>query len=185
MRTGDDQVTGPRASRAARADAALAPPNADAPPIQIRPAAPADTPAIHALIGGIFAEYGYTLDLEREDPHLQAPGPYFRAAQGEFWVACRESRLAGTVAAARHADVLELKSLYVDPGQRRAGLGRRLCEQVLAFARAAGCGRVELWSDTLFIDAHRLYERLGFMRDGQREQHLTNRFSEYHYTLVL
>lgn len=38
-----------------------------------------------------------------------------------------------------------------------------------------------LWSDTRFEDAHRLYERLGFQRGGERELDDVNETTEYRY----
>ncbi|MBV9209239.1 MAG: GNAT family N-acetyltransferase, partial [Acidobacteria bacterium] len=87
---------------------------------RLRPTVPEDVPAILSLIDGIFAEYDCKLDAENEDRHLLAPGPYFRASGGEFWVVeDEEGAILATVAVALHEDAGELKALYVHPKLRR------------------------------------------------------------------
>ena len=64
---------------------------------------------------------------------------------------------------------------------RGAGQGRRLLLHAVDWARARGCERVELWSDTRFDQAHRLYERLRFRRAGARKLADVNETTEYRY----
>ncbi|MGZ4618494.1 MAG: hypothetical protein ACXV3F_07160 [Frankiaceae bacterium] len=46
--------------------------------------------------------------------------------------------------------------------------------------------RVELWSDTRFANAHRLYERLGYVRTGRRrELHDLSRSTESEFVTTL
>jgi GNAT superfamily N-acetyltransferase len=61
---------------------------------------------------------------------------------------------------------MELKSLYVAAPARHAGLGAALAHRVEREARRRGAASVELWTDTRFTDAHRLYERLGYVATG-------------------
>jgi len=137
----------------------------------IRPARPDDTPRIHRLIAGVYAEYGMTLVLEdAAERHLLDPGGYFRASGGEFWVAMEgEDRLLGTVALLLHPEGGELKSLYVHRSARRRGLGRFLVRRVIDAAREAGRRRFFLWSDTRFVQAHALYRSLGLVEFGVRD----------------
>ncbi|MBU0639444.1 MAG: GNAT family N-acetyltransferase [Planctomycetes bacterium] len=151
----------------------------------LRPASAKDTPGIHELIAGIFADYAYVLDVEQEDPHLRAPGAHFRDRGGEFWVVEQDGRIRASGAVLLHPDSAELKSLYVHRSLRRQGWGRRLTLAAIEHARQAGRQRVILWSDTRFEEAHRLYESLGFLRTGERHIDCTNSFSEYGYELWL
>src|SRR5512141_1832913 len=59
--------------------------------------------------------------------------------------------------------VVELAKLAVDPSAQGRGLGRRLCERVIAFARERGAEKVILTSSTKLVAAVRLYESLGFV----------------------
>jgi GNAT superfamily N-acetyltransferase len=56
----------------------------------------------------------------------------------------------------------EVESVHVHPEHRGAGVGGALLREVVERARALGCYRVQLTSNTGRPDAHRFYERLGF-----------------------
>jgi ribosomal protein S18 acetylase RimI-like enzyme len=56
----------------------------------------------------------------------------------------------------------ELWHLYVAPAQRRQGLGRRLIDEVVVAARAAGTRCVWLETSTLAYPAIQFYRHLGF-----------------------
>ncbi|HEY0544399.1 MAG TPA: GNAT family N-acetyltransferase [Pyrinomonadaceae bacterium] len=154
--------------------------------IRLRPTIPEDVPSILSLIDGIFAEYACKLDAVNEDRHLLAPGPYFRASGGEFWVVeDDEGAILATAAVALHLDAGELKALYVHPKLRRHGWGRRLTGLAIEHARRAGRPRMLLWSDTRFQAAHRLYRSMGFTEFGERELHDSNHSREYGFELSL
>jgi putative acetyltransferase len=153
--------------------------------LRLRPTITEDTPGILALIGAIFREYDCLLDAEHEDTHLLDPGTYFRQRGGEFWVVEENGAVAATVGFTSVKGIAELKSLYVDPALRRQGWGGRLTGLVINEARARGCLRVELWSDTRFTKAHSLYRRLGFQQSGERDLHDSNHSREYGFFLPL
>ena len=91
--------------------------------------------------------------------------------------------VAGAPAAATG---VALHKLYVARAARRQGLGTRLCELIFEEARRRGATFVELWSDTRFLDAHRLYENLGFVRGPEtRELHDLSDTREFYYRLEL
>ncbi|MBI5864373.1 MAG: GNAT family N-acetyltransferase [Planctomycetes bacterium] len=150
-----------------------------------RPTRPADTPAIHALIDLCYREYDCVLRVELDEPHLVEPGPYFRATGGEFWVVEDDAGIIATCAVKIHPDSAELKTLYVHPRARRQGLGRELTELAMEFARAAGRNRFVLWSDTRFTKAHALYRSMGFVQEGERDLHDSNRSREYGFHTTL
>jgi putative acetyltransferase len=141
-------------------------------------------PRILELIRDVFAEYGCVLNTQ-EDAYLLQPGPYFRERGGEFWVVEHEGRIIATIAVVLQEDAAELKCLYVHRAYRRQGWGRRLSELVLDFARQAGKPRMILWTDTRFLEAHRLYRRMGFTQRGTRELHDSNNTVEYGFELDL
>lgn len=154
-------------------------------PTLLRPTIPADVPQILSLIEGIFEEYDCKLDAENEDVHLLAPGPYFRASGGEFWVVEDAGAILATVAVLLNDDVGELKALYVHPSLRRHGWGRRLTEMAIEYARKAAKSRMILWSDTRFTDAHRLYRNMGFQEFDKRDLHDSNDTIEYGFEISL
>lgn len=149
----------------------------------LRPATKEDVPSILGLIDGVYAEYGCKLDAEGEEQHLLDPGTYFRAAGGEFWVVEAEGTIRATVAVFLHPDASELKSLYVHSSLRREGWGQRLTLLAIEHARRQGRTKMFLWSDTRFVEAHRLYRRLGFQECGYRELHDSNNSKEFGFEL--
>jgi len=167
-------------------------------PFVFRSARPDDAPAIRAIIARIYADYGDVLDIEREDPHLQRPCEYFHSHAGELWVAECHGVVAGSggviVKTAAQASLhdgtlakteVEIKTVYVAHEFRRRGIARRLVTMAIDYARSAGWPHVMLWSDTRFVEAHRLYESMGFIRGGKRDVKIVNSFSEYRYDLSL
>lgn len=135
--------------------------------VQIREARDGDAAGLIALIGSVFGEYpGCVLDVEGEMPQLLAIATAFAELEGRFWVAERDGEVVGCGGVARAHDPsgVELKHLYVAKDARRSGLGSRFVARVEDDAHARGAAFVELWSDTRFLDAHRLYERLGYQR---------------------
>jgi predicted GNAT family N-acyltransferase/predicted GNAT family acetyltransferase len=131
-----------------------------------------DSAALVALIGGCWSEYpGVELHVDAEEPWLRAPATAYRDAGGRMWVV----ELDGDVVACcgvkpLRVGVVELKSMYVAARARRRGLARRLEGLVIAEARRLGARRVELWSDTRFLEAHATYAALGYDRlPGERD----------------
>ena len=168
-------------------------------------AADTDAGGLVRLVGGCFVEYpGCVLDLPDLDADLLAWGSALRSADGAGWVVRDErGELVASVGVAPSgvewvapsgvegvapsgAGTCELKRLYVDRVARRRGLGAALVAVVEAWARHRGAGRVELWSDTRFTDAHRLYERLGYADTGaRRDLHDPSHTTELHMARTL
>ena len=155
---------------------------------EIRDALDSDAEALISLIGAVFDEYpGCVLDVDGEMPQLRAVATTFRGWGGGVWVVERDGRVVGCVActpAKNEARCLELRMLYVDKGSRRGGIASKLCDLVEGEARARGAESVELWSDTRFTDAHRLYERRGYVRGPEtRELHDKSDTVEFYYRM--
>jgi GNAT superfamily N-acetyltransferase len=135
----------------------------------IRPATRQDASGVVALIGAVFVEYRWIYDPPSEVPDLLDFDAHYTAPHGAFWVAVDDGRIVGSVGVDRRgAGSAELHRLYLEPGQRGRGLGEALVARVVEWCRAESITRLELWSDTRFEHAHRLYLRLGFRRDGER-----------------
>src|SRR5215475_10967563 len=134
----------------------------------IRPGTRDDAPGVIDLIGQVFVEYAWIWHPPTEVPDLLNFDDHYAEPHGAFWVVIERERVVGSVGVDRTPFGAELHRLYLEPGQRGRGLGEALVARVLDWCRAGSIGRLELWSDTRFEHAHRLYERLGFRRDGER-----------------
>lgn len=156
--------------------------------IKIRETRDDDSAGLVRLIDQIYAEYeGCVLDVENEVPELKTPATSHAEAGGRLWVAESGGNVVGCVALLPAGNgTMELKKLYVSREARRMGLGARLCSLVEVEARDRGARSLELWSDTRFKDAHRLYERRGYERGPEtRELHDKSKSVEYYYTREL
>ena len=103
--------------------------------------------SFEALVAQIVAEYA-----QEHDPRREAA-----------WIAELDGEPAGCVLCVRREDdVAQLRLLLVDPRARGRGMGGRLIEECLRFARHAGYARITLWTNDVLHEARRLYERSGF-----------------------
>jgi putative acetyltransferase len=155
----------------------------------VRTAVDGDADDLVALVGSCFSEYeGCVLDTEHEMPHLLRVATHYAAVGGCAWVAVAGGSVVGSVACrpAQDAAGLELQMLYVLARWRRRGLGSRLVAVVEGETRRRGRNVVELWSDTRFADAHRLYRSRGYeQRPEVRELHDLSATREYRFTKSL
>ena len=135
----------------------------------LSPATRADAPAVIALVGRVYAEYGFIYDPATEVPDLLSFDEHYAPPGGAFFVARHGGRIVGSVGVERlDGDSAELHRLYLDAEVRGRGTGRALVDTVIGWCRAQAVSRLVLWSDTRFEQAHRLYTRMGFRQAGER-----------------
>ena len=89
---------------------------------------------------------------------------------GAILCALMNNEVVGTVAVIpQSGTVFELAKLAVAESARGQGLGRRLTEAAIEFARSAGAGSIVLSSNHQLREAIRLYESLGFVHSARAE----------------
>jgi GNAT superfamily N-acetyltransferase len=158
----------------------------------IRPVRDADAEGLVELVGEAYAEYpGCVLDLPGVDADLVSPASSAEEAGTILWVVEDAGRIVGSIGAGRldtavasrdRIATVELKRLYVAASHRRRGLATGLVRLVEQHAVGVGATTVDLWSDTRFSDAHRLYVRLGYRHTGRtRELEDPSQTTEYHF----
>lgn len=148
----------------------------------LRPAEDTDSDGIIALIDACYREYPPNiLDVDAEEPELRAPASKYPA----FWVVeDAQAAIVGCIALQirEPKQLIELKKCYVHRSQRGLGLGRLLVEQVEDWARQNQCQEVELWTDTRFQLAHRVYSALGYEPSGRtRDLNDLSETTEFHF----
>lgn len=84
-------------------------------------------------------------------------------AREALWIADIGGEPVGSVMCAREDDeTARLRILLVEPAARGMGLGARLVDECLRFARRAGYRRIMLTTYDAMTEARRIYERVGF-----------------------
>ncbi|MGE5561094.1 MAG: GNAT family N-acetyltransferase [Chloroflexota bacterium] len=134
-------------------------------PYTIRPPRPGDFGWIVYRHGALYArEYGWGANFEGLVAGIVADFIRdFDAARERCWIAERDGRDVGCIVLAKQSDaVAKLRLFLVEPEARGLGIGRRLVDECIAFARQAGYSRITLWTEDVLLAARHIYERAGF-----------------------
>jgi GNAT superfamily N-acetyltransferase len=124
--------------------------------------------------GEVYAtEFGWNTEFEALVARIVAGYAAGRdPAREEAWIATVDGRRVGCVfLVARDDDTAQLRILLVHPDGRGCGLGVRLVEQCIQFARRVGYRRIVLWTNDPLLAARRIYLAAGFQLVNQQQHH--------------
>jgi DNA-binding MarR family transcriptional regulator/GNAT superfamily N-acetyltransferase len=135
------------------------------PALVLRRHQPGDIGWIIHRQGKLYAEeYGWDETYEALVAEILAAFvKNFDETRERAWIAERDGAIVGSVFLVRHDDaVAKLRLLYVEPAARGQGIGARLVDEVIAFARGKGYRRLTLWTNDILASARRIYQAAGF-----------------------
>ncbi len=110
-----------------------------------------------ALVARVVADFAERRDIGRE----------------AAWIAEVDGRRAGCVLCTATDDpqTAQLRLLLVEPSARGLGVGTRLVDECVRFAKRSGRRRITLWTNDVLWSARRIYERAGFRLDRSEPHH--------------
>ena len=155
--------------------------------MEIRLAELGDSKGVVETVMEVYHEFGFTWDEAGYHADLYDLGPYVRDDEVRFWVAISDGEVVGCGGVeffpliGGEADLVEREGMvriagtageiirmYVRPAGRRQGVAGAIMRLIVEGARARNTPALEIWSDKRFVDAHRLYERNGAVKVGER-----------------
>jgi DNA-binding MarR family transcriptional regulator/N-acetylglutamate synthase-like GNAT family acetyltransferase len=109
--------------------------------------------AFERLVAQIVADF-----LARYDPEREA-----------CWIAEVDGEPVGTIMLVDAGDrIAKLRLLLVEPHARGHGIGRKLVEECVRFAREAGYRRITLWTQSILTEARKIYQGSGFTKVAEK-----------------
>ena len=131
----------------------------------LRDPGPGDLGWVVQMHGELYArEYGFTDEFEALVADIAAK--YLRKfdpAREKGWIAELAGEKVGSVFVVRKSlGVAQLRLLIVKPEARGFGLGGRLTDECIAFARAKGYRKMMLWTQSILLPARAIYRSRGF-----------------------
>jgi DNA-binding MarR family transcriptional regulator/N-acetylglutamate synthase-like GNAT family acetyltransferase len=141
-------------------------------PYVLRPPRPGDMGWIVARHGALYGEeYGWDERIEALTAEIVATFVRNHDRKRErCWIAEREGENVGSVLLMQDSEeIARLRLLLVEPKARGLGIGARLVEETLRFAREARYRKVTLWTHSVLTAARRIYERAGFKLVATKE----------------
>lgn len=88
------------------------------------------------------------------------------------WVAEKNGERVGAVLVAKESEeVAKLRLLHVEAEARGLGIGKRLVDECIQFARQAGYQKLTLWTQSILHPARHIYQKAGFQLVHEEKHH--------------
>jgi DNA-binding MarR family transcriptional regulator/GNAT superfamily N-acetyltransferase len=88
------------------------------------------------------------------------------------WVAEKDGQRAGAALVAKESEgIAKLRLLHVERKARGLGIGKRLVEECIRFARQAGYQKMTLWTQSILHAARDIYKKAGFQLVHEEKHH--------------
>jgi DNA-binding MarR family transcriptional regulator/GNAT superfamily N-acetyltransferase len=152
----------------------LQPAQSRAPMILLRPHRPGDMGWVTSANAALYAqEYGWDISYEALVAKITAEFiEKFDPVRERCWIAEMDGERVGSVFCVSKTDAIaKLRLLIIDPGARGLGLGKRLVDECMRFAREAGYKRMTLWTQSNLLAARGIYAKAGFELVAEEPHH--------------
>jgi DNA-binding MarR family transcriptional regulator/N-acetylglutamate synthase-like GNAT family acetyltransferase len=109
-------------------------------------------------------EYGWTEPFEGVCAQIVADFVNkFDKTRERCWIAEMDGENVGSIILAKETEsVARVRLLLLDPKARGLGLGARLVDECITFARRTGYKKITLWTHRVLVAARHIYENAGF-----------------------
>ena len=155
-------------------EALLDPQAQERPAVIIRPLQPGDLGWVVSRHGALYAQE-YHWDISFEGFVAQIAADYLKNLDPQKengWIAEVNGENAGCVFLVKKSDeVAKLRMLLVEPGARGLGIGKRLVQECIRFARQCGYRKMTLWTQSFLLAARHIYQQAGFRLTESEANH--------------